>query len=277
MKSFNGMEQPRNQGSRGLEKAGADAVGNAVKVEESEKVDGLEFAVNRGRAAEASRNLEIRAEQPWRRRDLHWWAIWMALMAGLRFRLERRLGEIFFLEDFVKGRAFRFVLGGQRAAADEVARVAALRVTSNAFPQHVQHSSIAVILMNTGAAKLENLAADFLERRKVKKAFAVIAEIAFGAIATLHAIGADKFSGAGVVDHQMVADEIETVAIEAGLPRSVQAFAKLTVEDKIAKTLALDDIVEGLRQTHAEEIGGGERVTAAVFQDSGISHGCSLE
>ncbi len=70
--------------------------------------------------------------------------------------------------------------------------------------------------MDACAAKFQDFSPDLLEWCEVEELLAVIAEIALGAIAGLHTVGADQGAGGGIVDHQVVADEVEAVLIEAG-------------------------------------------------------------
>ena len=130
-----------------------------------------------------------------------------------------------------------------------------------------------IALVDAGTPKFENFRTDAFERPEVEKPFTVIPEVSFGAIAALHAIGSDEHARACVGDHQMVADEIELVAIEAGSHRNVEAFAQLAIEDQVAQALAGDQIVKAFRQPHPEERGGGNRILAGVLQDRGGSHG----
>jgi hypothetical protein len=53
----------------GLEEAGADAVGEMPEVDQGEEIDGLEFAVDGGRTADASGNVEVGAEKARGTRD----------------------------------------------------------------------------------------------------------------------------------------------------------------------------------------------------------------
>lgn len=75
-----------------------------------------------------------------------------------------------------------------------------------------------------------------------------------------------------VSNHQMVADEIELVAVEAGSGGNVQAFTQFTIEDQIAEALAGDEIVEAFRHSDAKERSGGEGIFAAVLQDCVCCH-----
>jgi len=67
----------------------------------------------------------------------------------------------------------------------------------------------------------------------------------------------------------MIADEVELVAVKAGLCRNVQAFPQFAVENQVAQALALHKILEGLHQAYAEKVGNRERIGATVLQDCG--------
>ena len=131
---------------------------------------------------------------------------------------------------------------------------------------------MAIPFVDAGPAEFENFRADAFKRPKVEEFFAVIAEVAFGAVAGLHAVSADKEARACVSDHQMVADEIELVAIEAGSRGDVQAFSQLTIEDQVAQPLAGDQVIEAFGQTHTKEGCDGEGICAAVFQNHSFCH-----
>lgn len=79
--------------------------------------------------------------------------------------------------------------------------------------------------MFTRAAEPENLLANSFKLREIEKLLAVISEISFDAEATLQAIGPDQFAGAAIANHQMVADEIVAVAIEADRRGACQTLA----------------------------------------------------
>jgi hypothetical protein len=53
-----------------LEKAGADAVRDAVEIQEGQEIDGFEFAVDGGRAAQACGDIEVSAEEARRMRRI---------------------------------------------------------------------------------------------------------------------------------------------------------------------------------------------------------------
>src|SRR5215472_3720395 len=115
----------------------------------------------------------------------------MALMPRSWRRAKARLCDMFFSQLFVKRYPFVFVLGSDRTAANQVARAGAQCVPGDSFPKHVQHRSVAVVLMHAGAAKLEDFRANAFEGCKVKKLLTVVAEIPLGAISALQSISSD--------------------------------------------------------------------------------------
>src|SRR5260370_37882391 len=109
------------------------------------------------------------------------------------------------------------------------------------------------------------------------RSFAIIAKVSLGAVAALHAVGAGEFARGRVVHHQVVADKVEAVAVEAGARGAVQPLPKLAIKYLIAQALAFDDVFQCLRHPHAEEVGGGKGITAVVHQHSGFEHTQSVE
>ena len=107
--------------------------------------------------------------------------------------------------------------------------------------------------MDARAAQLEDLSANVLERREVEKLRTVIAEVALGAIAGLHAVGAYQHAGGGVAHHEVVADDVEAIAVEACGVGVRKAFAEFAVEYLIAEALAGDEVVHILCERKAEE------------------------
>jgi hypothetical protein len=197
-------------------------------------------------------------------------------MTWLRDRSQGWLNQVFLAKRLVQSHALVFVLRSEGTAAEQIAGGAAIRVPGDAFPEHVEHRSISIVLVDASPAQLENLSANLLERAKIKKFFAVIAKIALGAVSALHAIGADQLPGGGIADHQMVTDEIELVAVQTCLCGIGQPFSQFAIEDQKTEALAFDQIVQVLGQPHAKEAGCGERVSAVVYQDSGFRHDCSF-
>jgi hypothetical protein len=74
------------------------------------------------------------------------------------------------------------------------------------------------------------------------------------------------------MDHQVIANEIKTVTIEANALGAIQPFAKFDIKYQVPQALALDDISERLRQPDAEKVSRSKRRAAVVNQDSGIGH-----
>ena len=249
-----------------------DAGGQVVEIDEGEEVDGLEFAIDAGGAAKAGGDFEVGAEKARSARRFDRGFTWATAASGLGQSAERRIDQIFFAQGFVEGHAFALVLRPDGAAADQIARFAAHSVKRDAFPEHVQDRGIAVVLMNAGAAEFEDFPAERFVRGKIKNLFAVVAQVAFGAVAGLHAVGADEFVRDGVVNHQVIADEIEFVAVESPAVGGGESFPEFTIEDQITQALAFDDIFHGKGHAHTKLAGGSERVAADVLQDGGGGH-----
>jgi hypothetical protein len=259
------------------EEAHSDAIGQLSQIHQGQKIDGLEFAVDGGRAANARGNFQVGAEESrWpRRRNAR-----TARLAAAAFHWmspQRGLDEIFFLQRLIERHALIFVLRGEGTAANQVTRAAAFRVAGDSSPQHVQDVGVAVVPMDAGSAEFEDFSAQIIERAEIEEFLAVIAEVALGAIAALHAVGAGEPAGGGIVDHEVVADKIEAVAVEAGPRGAVQSLAKLAIKNLIAQALAFDDVFERLGHPYTEEVRGGEGVTAFVHQHSGFGHTQSVE
>ena len=108
-------------------------------------------------------------------------------------------------------------------------------------------------MVYAGAAEFEDFSAQRFEWGEIEELLAVVAEVALGAIAGLHAVGADELVGGGVVDHEVVADQIEGVAVEAGAVGVEEAFAEFAVEDEVAEALAGLEILDRLREGETEQ------------------------
>lgn len=130
--------------------------------------------------------------------------------------------------------------------------------------------------MHTSAAEFEDFIPNLLEGRKIEESFPVIAQISFGAVAGLHSVGSDQLARARIVNHQVIADEVELVAVEAGSRGGVKPFAQFTIEDQVTQALAGDEVVERFGQSDAKERSAGEGISAAVLQDGGCCHKCSF-
>ena len=94
---------------------------------------------------------------------------------------------------------------------------------------------------------------------------AVVAEIALGAVAGLHAIGADERSGGGVMHHEMIADQVEAVAVQTRGVGILQTLSQFTVEDLIAEALAGDQVVHAFGEGETEQ-GSGFCEALAVLE-----------
>src|ERR1700757_4369585 len=165
----------------GLEEAGADAVWEIGQIDEGKEVDGIEFAVDGGRAADAAGDFEVGAEEPGRAqasRDGN--AGGMAGVAGLRKSAQGRMDEVPVHEGPIHGHAVVFILGGDGAAADEGAGVVAGGVDGDAFPEGVEDHDVAVVDVNAGAAEFEEFAADRFVDGEVEDLIAVVTKIVAG-------------------------------------------------------------------------------------------------
>ena len=89
--------------------------------------------------------------------------------------------------------------------------------------------------IDRGATKLEDAAAEWLIGSEVKLLLRIIAVVARGSFARLHAIGADDAVAGFFFDEQMFTEEIELVSVEAGLVGAFKAFTHLDVEDAKAQ------------------------------------------
>src|SRR5580698_9197932 len=98
--------------------------------------------------------------------------------------------------------------------------------------------------MHARPPELQNFFANPLIRRELEELLAVISKISLCAETALHAISSHQFSKTGIADHQMVADEIITIAVEADASRTVQPLAKLAIKDQIAQALAIDQVFQ---------------------------------
>jgi hypothetical protein len=238
----------------GLEEAGADTVWEIGQIDEGEEVDGLEFAVDGGRAADAAGDFEVGTEEPGRAqasRDGN--AGGMAGVAGLRKSAQGRMDEVPVHEGPVHGHAVVFILGGDGAAADEVAGVVAGGVDGDAFPEGVEDHDVAVVDVNAGAAEFEEFAADRFVDGEVEDLIAVVTKIAAGDVTGLQAIGADEFARLDVTNHEVIAEGIERVDIEAGALAGGETFAEFEIKDVEAEALAFDQVFRRSRETDAEE------------------------
>lgn len=223
---------------RGLEEAGADAVRKVAEIDQREEVDGLEFPIDGRRTADPPGDIQIGAEQA--RRALYFDGLpgGLAGVSRLRLGAKGRLDEMIFLKRLVHRGTVVFVLGRDRAATDEVARIVARGVDGDAFPEGVKNHNVTVILVDAGAAELEHLLADGIIYGEIEKLIAVVAEIALGGLSGLQTIGPYEFARLEVADHQMVAEGVKGVDIEAGAIGSGKALVKFKVKNEVTKALA---------------------------------------
>lgn len=238
---------------RWLEEAGADAVGEMGQVDQGEEVDGLELAVDGGRAANAGGDIEIGAEESRGTRDFDEGSRGSAAATRLRQGAEARFDEVFGLQGFVHGGAEVFVLRRDGIATEQIARFGAGGVDGQALPEAVQDEGVAEIDVDAGAAELEDFFAHRIVGGEIEELIAVIAEILRGGFPGLQAIGADELAGFQIADHEVVAEGVEGIDVQAGAFGGGEAFAQFEIEDEIAEALALLQILRGLREGDPEE------------------------
>src|SRR5580765_6622037 len=92
-----------------LEEAGADAVGDAIEIDQGEKIDGAELGVDGGRAAEAAGDFEVGAKKArgaWGRGEF---ASLRAAGGGMRLCAQGGLDEIFFAQGVIEREALVWV------------------------------------------------------------------------------------------------------------------------------------------------------------------------
>lgn len=221
-----------------LEEAGADAVWKIAEIDQHEEVDGLEFPIDGRRTANPPGDIQIGAEQA--RRPLHFDGLpgGRAGVSRLRLGAKSRLDEMIFLKRLVHRGTVVFILRRDRTATDEVARIVARGVNGDAFPEGVKDHNVTVILVDAGAAELEHLLAHGIIYGEVEKLIAVVAEIALGGLSGLQPIGPYEFARLEVADHQVVAEGVKRIDIEAGAIGSGKALVKLKVKNEVTKALA---------------------------------------
>jgi hypothetical protein len=177
----------------------------------------------------------------------------MAAAIGLGHGAEAGFDEVFVFESLVHGHAVVFILGRDGIAAEEIAGFDTSGVDGQALPEHVQDEGVAKIEVDAGAAEFQHLLADGVVGREIEKLIAVVAEIGGGGVPGLQAIGADKFGSVEVADHEVVAEGIEGIDVQAGTFGGGEPFAKFKIEDEIAKALALLEILRRLRERNTEK------------------------
>ena len=69
----------------------------------------------------------------------------------------------------------------------------------------------------------------------------------------MQAIGADELGGFEVADHEVVAEGVEGIDVQARAFGGGEAFAQFEIEDEIAETLALLQIRSGLGERNTEK------------------------
>ena len=235
-----------------------------MEIDEGEEIDGAEFGVDGGRPAKAAGDVEVGAEEARSAQGRGKFAGLLAARVGTGFGSQSRFDQIFIAKRVVEGHALVLVLRGEGTAADEIAGIAKGRVGGDTFPEEEEGGGVSVGFVDACAAEFQDFSADILERREVEELLAVIAEIAFGAIAGLHAVGAYERASGGIVDHEVIADQVEAIAVEARGVGVHQALSEFAVEYFVTQALAGDEVVHILRQRKAKE-GSGFCEAFAVF------------
>ena len=154
----------------------------------------------------------------------------------------------------MRRRADGRVLRSERAATDEIARLAIAGVDDDAAPEQAEHAEMAVIAMHAGAAEFDQLATQRFVRREIEFLLAVVAEMRGGELPGLEAIGADDFAGVLLLDEQVVAVGVVGILIAPERVRGGEPFAEFEIEDFEAQPLRGEQILR--RGGQAEAIGG---------------------
>ncbi len=94
-----------------------------------------------------------------------------------------------------------------------------------------------MLLMNAGAAQFYQLGAERFERAKIKFLRAIIAKTVPRPIARLETVRPDDFPGRKMFDHQMIADQIESIGIEACVGGLHESLVQLYIEYDITQNL----------------------------------------
>lgn len=136
----------------------------------------------------------------------------------------------------------------------------------------MQHGRIPVLRVHARSSEFEHFLANPLERSEIKKLLAVISEIPLGAESALHAVRSHQFPGVGIADHQMIANEIISVAIKPNPRGAREPLSQLAIKNQITQALAIDQILQCLRHASSKLVRGRKRIVATVLQDSGRCH-----
>ncbi len=188
-------------------------------------------------------------------------------------RWRRQVGQKLLVGRSAHGR----VLGGERAAADEVACALVARVGADPLPQQVENREIAMAGVDARAPQFEDLTAGGIEGREVEFALAVVAQPVAGALPGLQPISAHDAAVGRVLDDQVVADLVEGVSVQAGVVRLDQAFVEFEIEDLEAQRLRGSQV--GTAGCQACRIGRCRlRVLCGRWGVCGVRHGrtCKL-
>src|ERR1700676_2433898 len=93
-----------------LEKSRADAVGYGLQIHKSQKVDGLELAVNGGRSAQSRGNIEVGKKEARRARSFRGRAPLAGAVCRVGQGTQQRGYEVFVPEGVVESRPFLLIL-----------------------------------------------------------------------------------------------------------------------------------------------------------------------
>ena len=88
--------------------------------------------------------------------------------------------------------------------------------------------------------KFENFAAYGIVRGKIEKLVAVVAQVPASHFSRLQPVGADEPAGFEVANHEVVAERVKGVDIEAGSIGGGKSLAKFEIKDVVAEALAFD-------------------------------------
>jgi hypothetical protein len=131
--------------------------------------------------------------------------------------------------------------------------------------------------MYARAAQLQYLAAYGLERTEVEELLAVIAEIAFGAVPGLHPVRADQPARRNVANHQVIADPVKPVAVQATTVGVRQTLAHFAIEHQVSQALAFRQVGHRLRERNMKQGAGRDRTVAVLNQNRRRRHVASVE
>ncbi|MEY2599094.1 MAG: hypothetical protein RLZZ142_1353, partial [Verrucomicrobiota bacterium] len=151
------------------------------------------------------------------------------------------LGSEVFLGELVEDdKAVVRILGGERAAAEEVAAGVFPGVLDDAAPEKAEDVEIAVFAVDAGAAQFEDFVLEGLKRAQIKFLGAVKAVCVSGAQPGLHPVGSHDL--ALMFDQEVVTYRIEDVFVSEGEVGGFESLLELEIEHKKAERLGGADI-----------------------------------